>query len=80
VKIDQSYIRQMDQDPRCATLVRGFVRMFQELGLRVVAEGIETVAQQQAMLDLGCVTGQGYLFGRPSPLHGPHWASLAKPG
>lgn len=80
VKIDQSYIRQMDQDPRCATLVRGFVRVFQELGLRVVAEGIETVAQRQALLDLGCVTGQGYLFGRPSPLHGPLWASLAKPG
>ena len=80
VKIDQSYIRQMDHDPRCATLVRGFVRVFQELGLRVVAEGIETVAQRQALLDLGCITGQGYLFGGPSPLNGPLWASLAASG
>ncbi len=80
VKIDQSYIRQMDHDPRCATLVRGFVRVFQELGLRVVAEGIETVAQRQALLDLGCLTGQGYLFGKPSALDGPLWASLAGSG
>jgi len=54
-------------DPRIGLLMRGFVRMVQELGLRVVAEGIETVAQRDALLAMGCRIGQGWLFGRPGP-------------
>ncbi|WP_411876202.1 putative bifunctional diguanylate cyclase/phosphodiesterase [Vulcanococcus limneticus] len=68
VKLDQSYIRQIDDDPRCATLIGGFVRVFKELGLLVVAEGIETEGQRQLLLAMGCQVGQGYLFGRPAPL------------
>ncbi len=68
VKLDQSYIRQIGNDARCATLIRGFVRVFKELGLVVVAEGIETEQQRQMLLAMGCQVGQGYLFGRPTPL------------
>ena len=39
------------------------------LGLNVVAEGIETPEQQRVLMELGCTQGQGYLFGRPAPLH-----------
>ena len=74
VKLDQSYVQQMAEDERCATLVRGFVRVFQEMGLQVVAEGIETETQRQRLLAIGCHTGQGYLFSRPVPLSAPIWA------
>ena len=65
VKIDRSYIRQMADNPRCAVLIRGFVQVFHDLGLKVVAEGIETEAQRSCLLEMGCHLGQGYLFGRP---------------
>ena len=76
VKLDRSYIQLMGDDPRCATLVRGFIRVFQDLGLQVVAEGIETNEQCACLLEMGCRMGQGYLFGRPSPLQDPLWRSL----
>jgi diguanylate cyclase (GGDEF)-like protein/PAS domain S-box-containing protein len=73
VKLDQSYVQQMDEDERCARLVKGFVRVFQEMGLQVVAEGIETETQRQRLLEMGCRYGQGYLFGRPAPLNAAPW-------
>ena len=73
VKLDRSYVQQMAEDERCAVLVRGFVRVFQEMGLKVVAEGIETEQQRQGLLAIGCRYGQGYLCGRPSPLHAAPW-------
>ena len=76
VKLDRSYIHQMGRDPRCATLVRGFIRVFQELGLKVLAEGIETPEQCQSLLAMGCSMGQGYHFGRPADLLSPFWRSL----
>jgi diguanylate cyclase (GGDEF)-like protein/PAS domain S-box-containing protein len=67
VKIDRSYISQMVEDPRCLVLIRGFVGLFRELGLRVVAEGIETEHQRQLLLAMNCPIGQGWLFGKPLP-------------
>lgn len=76
VKLDRSYIQQMEEDPRCATLVRGFIRVFQDLGLEVLAEGIETVDQCQRLLEMGCRMGQGYHFGRPQELQHSYWRNL----
>jgi len=73
VKLDQSYVMQMAEDERCITLVRGFVRVFQEMGLDVVAEGIETELQRTLLLEMGCTIGQGYLFSRPVPLSEAPW-------
>jgi len=67
VKIDRSYITQMVHDPRCLVLIRGFMGLFRELGLRVVAEGIETEQQRQLLLSMNCPNGQGWLFGKPVP-------------
>ena len=67
VKIDRSSITPMVQVSRTRLLVQGFVRMFQELGLRLVAEGIETIDQRDALLAMGWGIGQGWLFGRPGP-------------
>jgi diguanylate cyclase (GGDEF)-like protein/PAS domain S-box-containing protein len=80
VKLDQAYIRQMGDDPRAATLLRGFTQVFQELGLTVVAEGIETVEQRQALLAMGCSLGQGFLYGRPARLDDPLWYALTQVG
>ncbi|MFM7652223.1 MAG: putative bifunctional diguanylate cyclase/phosphodiesterase [Vulcanococcus sp.] len=74
VKLDQSYVMQMAEDERCITLVRGFVRVFQEMGLEVVAEGIETELQRRLLLEMGCTIGQGYLFSRPVPLSAAPWS------
>lgn len=76
VKLDRSYIQQMEQDARCDTLVGGFIRVFKDLGLQVLAEGIETREQCQRLLEMGCGMGQGYLFGRPRELGDSYWQSL----
>lgn len=73
VKIDRTYITQMVEDPRCQVLVSGFVRLFRELGLRVVAEGIETREQRDLLVAMGCDVGQGWLFGRPVPIEQLPW-------
>ena len=75
VKIDRTYITQMVEDPRCQVLIRGFVRLFRELGLRVVAEGIETSEQRDLLVAMGCEVGQGWLFGRPVPAGKLPWST-----
>lgn len=78
VKLDRTYIAQIGRDSRCDALLRGFTQVFQELGLTVVAEGIETLEQRQALIAMGCSTGQGFLFGRPLPLADPFWHSIVQ--
>jgi diguanylate cyclase (GGDEF)-like protein/PAS domain S-box-containing protein len=73
VKIDRSIIARVTDDQRTAALVRGFVQVFQDLGLAVIAEGIETDAQHRTLLAMGCTVGQGFLFGKPTPLRKQPW-------
>jgi EAL domain-containing protein (putative c-di-GMP-specific phosphodiesterase class I) len=66
VKIDQSFINQLEDGSDAGrTIVQASVAMAHGLGLRVVAEGIETERQLQMLQAMGCDDGQGYLFGRP---------------
>jgi diguanylate cyclase (GGDEF)-like protein/PAS domain S-box-containing protein len=67
LKIDRSFVAEMTTNPRAAALVTAVVTMAAALGLLVMPEGIETEAQREALLDLGCSNGQGYLFSRPVP-------------
>jgi EAL domain-containing protein (putative c-di-GMP-specific phosphodiesterase class I) len=67
LKIDRSFMRNVDKDSRALALVTAVVRIGQSLGLAVVAEGVETKAQHQVLVDLGCQAAQGYLFSRPLP-------------
>jgi diguanylate cyclase (GGDEF)-like protein/PAS domain S-box-containing protein len=75
VKLDRSIIGGVVGDARRSTLARGFVRVFQDLGLEVVAEGVETEEQRQALLAMGCAVGQGFLFGRPCAPDQAPWGS-----
>ncbi len=62
LKIDQSFVQPMEQDPQAADLVAGIVGLGHTLGLEVVAEGVETDGQLQLLRDLGCDRAQGFLF------------------
>jgi diguanylate cyclase (GGDEF)-like protein/PAS domain S-box-containing protein len=77
LKIDRAFVAEMTQDPRAAALVEAIATMARSLGLTVVPEGIETEAQREALLALGCRYGQGFLFGRPQPgaAYGPRVAA-----
>jgi diguanylate cyclase (GGDEF)-like protein len=68
VKLDAT-LTDVDVSPdRAGALVRSVLGICAELGVTVVAEGIETVPRAHAMADLGCPLGQGYLFGQPVPV------------
>ena len=67
IKIDRSFVRDLEQDPYDAAIVRAVLNLGQSLGIDIVAEGIETVTQAAHLRAQGCVFGQGYLFGRPTP-------------
>ena len=65
LKIDQSFTRHLAPASSDLVLCEAMVGMAHKLGLRVVAEGIETEAQCQMLTEMGCEYGQGYLFARP---------------
>jgi EAL domain-containing protein (putative c-di-GMP-specific phosphodiesterase class I) len=66
VKLDRGLIMNMQKGTRQHRLVRGLVRMCEDLGTKVVAEGIETNAEAEAVLEAGAHFGQGYFYARPS--------------
>ncbi|HUA51490.1 MAG TPA: EAL domain-containing protein [Candidatus Sulfotelmatobacter sp.] len=65
LKIDRFFIGRMAEQRRDLELVRGIVGLCHNLGVDVVAEGVETAEQAKILSDMGCEYGQGYLFGRP---------------
>ena len=65
VKIDQSFMRDIDTDERKRSLVATMIKLSHDLGHRVVAEGVETEAVAQLLKAAGCDEAQGYLYARP---------------
>jgi EAL domain-containing protein (putative c-di-GMP-specific phosphodiesterase class I) len=68
LKIDQSFVRDILTDPNDAAIAKMVVALAETMGLTVIAEGVETVAQRDALHDLRCYAFQGYLFSRPLPI------------
>jgi diguanylate cyclase (GGDEF)-like protein len=68
LKVAQVLLSRVSTDPKHANLVRAAVRMGQELGVTVVAEGVETEDQARLVTTAGCDRAQGYYFGRPIPV------------
>ena len=68
LKIDKSFCLRMDAADR--TIVRSTVDLGHALGLRVVAEGVETAETETYLRDIGCDVGQGYYYARPGPPEG----------
>ncbi|MGV2833089.1 putative bifunctional diguanylate cyclase/phosphodiesterase [Pseudomonas shirazensis] len=67
LKIDRGFVRDLEHDSDDAAIVSAIVALGQALGLRIVAEGVETDSQQDFLTRLGCDSLQGYLMGRPVP-------------
>jgi len=65
VKIDQSFVRDVPEDDDDAVLIQAIIRMSHSLRLNVVAEGVETPAQQAFLRNAGCDELQGFLLARP---------------
>ena len=68
IKIDQSFIRHLDDSGDCMAIVRAVLGLGKSLGMRVVAEGVETEEQFSLLRGEGCEQVQGYLFSKPVPL------------
>jgi diguanylate cyclase (GGDEF)-like protein len=65
LKIDRSFISQLETDAHSATIVRTVLGLARELGMDVVAEGIETLPQLEVLTAMDCAWGQGYYFSKP---------------
>ncbi|MDQ1661076.1 MAG: diguanylate cyclase [Blastococcus sp.] len=83
LKLDRSLTAEVDSDPRANAIVRHTVALAHDLGLRMVAEGVEDIATAGVLAGLGCDVAQGYAIARPMPvdafvrwLQAPTWAAL----
>ena len=68
VKIDQSFIRHIEADERSQTIVKATISMVRELGMLILAEGVETDSEALFLQQHGCQFAQGYKYARPEPL------------
>jgi len=67
IKIDKSFVQDLIDDDDDATIVRAIIQLGKSLGMQVIAEGVETVAQEAYIISEGCHEGQGYLYSKPLP-------------
>jgi diguanylate cyclase (GGDEF)-like protein/PAS domain S-box-containing protein len=67
IKIDRSFVREMPTSGEAAAIVGAVIQLGRGLGIRTVAEGIETEDQARMLVDAGCDIGQGFLYGRAMP-------------
>jgi EAL domain-containing protein (putative c-di-GMP-specific phosphodiesterase class I) len=67
LKIDQSFVRDLSPGSSNMALCEAIIVMAHKLGMKVIAEGIETKAQYRLLTEAGCDYGQGFLFSKPVP-------------
>ena len=67
VKLDRSFVVDVEHDARSRAIVRGIVQLAAAIGCTTVAEGVETAGQLEALTELGCDAAQGYWLARPAP-------------
>ena len=68
LKIDQSFVRDVLDDPNAAAIARTIIALGKSLGLNVIAEGVETLVQRNFLHDADCHVYQGYYYAKPMPL------------
>jgi EAL domain-containing protein (putative c-di-GMP-specific phosphodiesterase class I) len=67
LKIDRTFVMDTPADPDAASMVKAVVQLATSLGMRPLAEGIETAEQWKFLMESGCPVGQGFFFSRPVP-------------
>jgi EAL domain-containing protein (putative c-di-GMP-specific phosphodiesterase class I) len=67
IKIDRCFVAKITDGTNDATIVRSLIAMAHNLGLRVIAEGVETEAQAAFLVKEGCEEAQGFLYSKPLP-------------
>jgi EAL domain-containing protein (putative c-di-GMP-specific phosphodiesterase class I) len=72
LKIDQSFINRLSTASKVKAVVRSMVILTEELGLKIIAEGVETMEQKGILNEIGCDFGQGYLFSPALPVEEVH--------
>ncbi|MDT0501716.1 MULTISPECIES: EAL domain-containing protein [unclassified Halomonas] len=77
LKIDQSFVRDLLEDQASAAIVTSVISLARSLELDVIAEGVETEAQRDWLINHGCTRFQGYLFSRPQPIE---WLPVSAAG
>ena len=74
LKIDRSFVRDLGVTPQSSAVIQAIMALSRALGLRVIAEGVETLRQMEVLHRLGCGVMQGFLFSRPiAPDELEHW-------
>ena len=80
LKIDQSFVRDMLDDPDDLAILQGVISLASAFQREVIAEGVETVAHGTLLLQLGCELAQGYGIARPMPAADvPAWVASWRP-
>lgn len=80
IKIDQSFVRDMLEDPEDLAIVEGVISLAKAFQRKVIAEGVETIEHGTSLLKLGCELAQGYGIARPMPASDIHrWLNIWKP-
>ncbi|MCS3466449.1 diguanylate cyclase (GGDEF)-like protein [Pseudomonas sp. JUb42] len=67
IKIDKSFVQDLMDDDDDATIVRAIIQLGKSLGMQVIAEGVETIEQENYIISEGCHEGQGYFYSKPLP-------------
>ena len=67
IKIDRSFVHSLGESASAAAVARTIISLADNLGVEIIAEGVETIAQQTLLESYGCMRYQGYLFGKPVP-------------
>lgn len=67
LKVDQSFVRDMDKSPSSLELVRSVIGLGKNLDMAIVAEGVETIEEASLLKEMGCDFAQGYYFAKPMP-------------
>jgi diguanylate cyclase (GGDEF)-like protein/PAS domain S-box-containing protein len=65
IKIDRSFIHDLEASPESRVIVQAIIQLGESMNMKVIAEGIETAGQQDRLIQLGCLYGQGFFYSRP---------------